>query len=271
VKKYLFLIVIISFGFTVNRIYDEKVKNLLAQLKVSEDQVEQTIFWNLSGPSFFLTATTELKNIAVGERPSLVSVIGNYTKGHSASEEFIKMYNEYRNTKKPTPPQKPQSAAEMKENYRKQLEESIVNTDKMIQQLPDMKATFEESKQSMKQQLAELDSPDNSMFSPEMDKIMMDGYNQQMEIYNQEVAKWEEEYPANNPKKMIKKWLITFLDSSENVDFNAQLKQGTGGKMVFVNPEYERKSSMWKLCFRSGKETLYSARTFAQNWLKELN
>ena len=150
------------------------------------------------------------------------------------------------------------------------MEESIANTDKMIQQLPDMKAAFEESKKSMQQQLAELDNPDNPMFSADMEKMMMDGYNQQMEIYNQNVAKWEEEYPINNPNKMIKKWLHSFLDNSNDIDFNAETKE-VNKRIVFVKENYERKSYMWKLCFRAGKETVEASRTFAQSWLKELN
>jgi hypothetical protein len=70
---------------------------------------------------------------------------------------------------------------------------------------------------------------------------------------------------------MIKKWLTAFLESSNDVDFNAELAEASNGKQVFVNQNYERKSYMWKLCFRSGKETLETARTFAQNWLNELN
>jgi hypothetical protein len=270
-KKIILLFVIITFGFTANHIYDEKVKNLFAQLKISEDGAEQSLFSNFSGPSFYLPVTAELKKIAKGERPSIVTLVGNYAKEQSASKEFIARYNQYRENKKPTEPQKPQSAAEMKAIYRIQLEEGIANTDKMIQQLPDMKETFEESKKSLQQQLADLDNPDNPMFNAEMDKMMIDGYNQQMGMYNNQVAEWEEEYPVNNPKKMIKKWLTAFLESSNDVDFNAELAEASNGKQVFVNQNYERKSYMWKLCFRSGKETLETARTFAQNWLNELN
>jgi len=70
---------------------------------------------------------------------------------------------------------------------------------------------------------------------------------------------------------MIKQCLNSFLESSKDVDFSAELKEMSNGKTIFVNQNYERKSNMWKLCFRSGKETLEAAKTFAQNWLKELN
>lgn len=268
-KKYLFLLAIVSLGFTVNHLYDDKVKNILSQLKLSEDNAEMTIFSNLSRPSFYIPGVAALKKIAVGERPSVALFAAEYIKQQTTTQEFIKRYNEYREKKKPALPEKPQPVSEMKEQYRKQLEESIANTDKMIQQLPDMKATFEESKKSMQQQLAELDDPNNPMFSADMEKLMTDGYNQQMEIYNQKVAGWEEEYPANNPDKMIKKWLNTFLENTGNVDFSAETKE-VNGKIVFVNQNYERKSHMWKLCFRAGKETVETARTFAEKWLREL-
>jgi hypothetical protein len=108
------------------------------------------------------------------------------------------------------------------------------------------------------------------MFSADMEKMMLDSYSQQMEIYNQQVAEWEAEYPVNNPKKLIKKWINSFLEVSNGVDFNAETKV-VNGKTVFVNQTYERKDSNWKLCFRAGKESVESARSFAQKWLAELN
>lgn len=271
-KKVFFLIAVITFGFiTANHLYDEKVKSVLAQIRLSEAQAEQNIFSNLSGPSFYIPSASELKKIAKGERSSIVSLAANYIKEQTSSQEFINKYNEYRERKKPTPPEKPQTAAEMKEDYKKSIKEGITGMEQLIKQMPDQKAAFEETINGYKEQLKEVDNPDNPMFSPDMEKMMMDGYNQQMELHNQEVAKWEEEYPASNPKKMVKQWLNTFLESSNDVDFSAETKEMSNGKTVFVNQNYERKPNMWKLCFRSGKETLETARTFARNWMKELN
>lgn len=268
-KKILFLIIVISFGFTINHLYDEKVKKVLVQIKLSEDQAEQTIFQNLSGPSFYIPSVAELKKIALGDRPAIVISACNYIKEQSSSKDFVKRYNEYRESRKPTPPEKPKSAAQMKEEYKASIKEGIASMEQLKKQMPDQKETWEETIKMYKEQLKETDNPDNPMFSKDMDKMMTDSYNQQMEMHNQEVAKWEEEYPVNNPKKMIKKWLTTFLDSSKDVDFKAELKDVKGRK-IFVKQEYENKSYLWKLCFRSGKETLNEARKFAQNWMKEL-
>ncbi|MET0243318.1 MAG: hypothetical protein ABW174_07615, partial [Flavitalea sp.] len=61
-----------------------------------------------------------------------------------------------------------------------------------------------------------------------------------------------------------------FLEVTSDIDFNAQLKE-KNGKMIFVNPAYEGKSADWKRAFRSGREAVLAARSFAQEWLKELN
>jgi hypothetical protein len=52
--------------------------------------------------------------------------------------------------------------------------------------------------------------------------------------------------------------------------FNAELRNNNYGKKVFVKSEYEEKSSLWKLCFRSGKESVEAARAYAKSWLNEL-
>lgn len=268
-KKYLFILVIIAFGFTLNHFFDEKVKSLLSLMHLTEDHAQMTIFSNLSGPSFYIPSTSELKKIAKGERPSLVLVAADYIKQTTKSPGFIKQYNQYREIKKPFPPQKPQSVNEMKENYRKQLLTSISESEKLIEQVPNMKDALEETIKNMKQQLADLDNPDNPMFGSATDESNNLAYEQQLEIYKQKLVEWEKEYPENNPNNMIKKWLNTFLEISSSVDYDAETKD-VGGKIVFVNPNYERKDYMWKFCYRAGKETVETARSFAKTWLNEL-
>lgn len=75
----------------------------------------------------------------------------------------------------------------------------------------------------------------------------------------------EKKYPSE-PVDMIKKRLTAFLAISATVDFDAQL-QGT----MFANPEYEKKSAEWKMCYRAGKPVVEAAREEARKWLDELN
>jgi len=195
-----------------------------------------------------------------------VQVIGDFVKEYSSSEDFIKKYNEYQEMRKPTEPEKPKTAAQMKQEYKENLQKSIDESEKNISQIPAKSKSFsEEGIKQMKEQLKQADDPNNTMFSHDMDKIMQDSYKQQMEMYDQQVAEWEKEYPVNNPQGLIKTWLNNFLDQSKDVDFNAKLAGDKNGRKKFVNQEYEYKNSTWKLCYRSGKETVESARKFAQN------
>lgn len=74
----------------------------------------------------------------------------------------------------------------------------------------------------------------------------------------------EKIYPSD-ATDMVKKRLTQYLQLSATVDFDAVVKDRR-----FVNPEYEKKSSDWKMCFRAGKEVNEAAREFAKEWLKEL-
>lgn len=68
----------------------------------------------------------------------------------------------------------------------------------------------------------------------------------------------------------LKQRLNDFIVLAGSVDFEAQLMK-RGSKMEFVNPEYRNKPDNWKMLFRMGKEPVLAARTFAQNWVKELD
>lgn len=78
-------------------------------------------------------------------------------------------------------------------------------------------------------------------------------------------AKNEKNYPPD-AVDMVKKRLNDFLEISATVDFDAEVSGG-----MFVNPEYQKKSSWWKMCYRAGKDVVAAAREEAQKWLDELN
>jgi hypothetical protein len=74
----------------------------------------------------------------------------------------------------------------------------------------------------------------------------------------------DKKLPAD-PDELIKKRLTKFMEISATVDFDAQLN----GSM-FANPEYEKKSDQWKMCYRAGKAVITAAREEVAAWLKEL-
>ena len=70
-------------------------------------------------------------------------------------------------------------------------------------------------------------------------------------------------------RMLVTKGLLEFMEATKDIDFGAELKT-VNGKKKFVNPEYERKDSRWKMAFRAGKEVVEPAREFVQKWIDEI-
>ena len=271
-KKFIFVfaILLVVAGFYAGHILDDRAKSLLQTLKLSEDNAKNTIFSDISSNSFYVPGIRELKSIALNDRAAQVDVIGKYVKDFTSSDDFKKRYNEYRESRKPSPPEKPKSSAELKAEYKADLQKSITEMKTNKSSAPaDQQAMYDETIKMLEDQLKEIDNPDNPMFSPQMDEYSKMAYEQQMDQHKKDVAEWEAKYPVNNPKPLIKTWLESFLEQTKDVDFSAQTAIDKN-RTLFVKQEYERMNSMWKLCYRAGKETTEAGRKFAQSWLGEL-
>ncbi|MBP1683186.1 MAG: hypothetical protein H6Q27_750 [Ignavibacteriaceae bacterium] len=271
-KKFIFVfaILLVVAGFYAGHILDDRAKSLLQTLKLSEDNAKNTIFSDISSNSFYVPGIRELKSIALNDRAAQVDVIGKYVKDFTSSDDFKKRYNEYRESRKPSPPEKPKSSAELKAEYKADLQKSITEMKTNKSSAPaDQQAMYDETIKMLEDQLKEIDNPDNPMFSPQMDEYSKMAYEQQMDQHKKDVAEWEAKYPVNNPKPLIKTWLESFLEQTKDVDFSAQTAIDKN-RTLFVKQEYERMNSMWKLCYRAGKETTEAGRKFAQSWLSEI-
>lgn len=272
--KKIFLLVTITvllLGFSTGKLLDDKMKSLLKQISLSEENAKSSIFSNCSGPHFYLPNLKNIKGLVGDERVLMVETIGDYVKEFVSSKEFVKRYNEYRESKKPSPPEKPQSVNELKKQQKEEFKKSIEDMKVTKSQMPaDQQAMFDEPINMLEEQLKQIDDPDNPMFSADMENMMQEGYKNELDFYNQQVAEWESKYPANNPNGMVKQWLGEFIAVTKEVDFNAQTALNENGIALFVKQEYERKDYLWKVCFRAGKKTTESASKFAQAWLGEL-
>ena len=272
-KKILFMVpvILILAGFTAQKMVDDKLKGLLQQFKTDETNAKQNILYAVSGPSYYLPNVKILKDLAVGDRVSAIQSIGNNVKEYLSSKEFVKNYNQLREDRKPTAPEAPKLSDQLKQEQKTNLLNAIAEAEKNKKQMgADQQAIFDDIIKMYKQQLADLDDPNNSMYGSQTDEYIKQGHQMEMEDYNNKLAQWEAEYPKDNPKPMIKKWINNFLDKSADINFDAKLEKDKYGKMKFVDQQYEHKDSQWKLYYRAGKETVNSARTFAQNWVKEL-
>ena len=265
------IVVSLSLSFYAFRTYESKSAEFLQKLGISEEIAKDCIWSSISGMYLSNPGGAKLRQTKANERGSLTRDIAAYAKAYTKSEEFKKKYLEYREGLKPAPPVKPRSMAEQKDDQKEQLKKSIKETEENLKKMPsDQQATMKGVVDMLKQQLKSLDDPDNAKNNPPMDAMMTQGYEMQMNEYKKKVAQWEKDNPAT-PNEMIKRWLTEFLNVSKDIDFDASLIDGDGGKKVFARTEYERRPEKWKMCFRAGKETIVAGRAFAKQWLDELD
>ena len=161
-----------------------------------------------------------------------------------------------------------QTPEEMKAENIKMAKESVAQMEEAYKKADaTMKPIFQKSVEDAKKYLKDAEDPNNKQhvrYAKNYEGLVKEfkaGYNHQM-------AEWEKKYPTNH-NLYIKKRLLEFMEATKDIDFGAELKT-VNGKKKFVNPEYERKDSRWKMAFRAGKEVVEPAREFVQKWIDEI-
>lgn len=189
-----------------------------------------------------------LKQIAVlasTDKLKIANEAFEYAKEYCNSPEFKTRYEEKRMSLKPRLQQLSESEKEMQRELIAQQEEMY--TPEILDMLP------EDARKTALQELENM-------------KAIVDG-----ELTDEQKRKWEDEAPAN-PDTAIKRALKEFLDATEHVDFYATTKLNPkNNHQVFINPLYEQKDNQWKACYRSGKELTDASRSFAKEWMAELD
>lgn len=239
-------------------------------LKITRDQAEDGIWNSFSYGAYGGPMSSAWHNFAVPARVAMVKEIGAFVKTYAKSEDFKKHYAEYRENQKPSPPDPFKGVDELRKEQQAALTKSIKESKEVVKTVTgDVKKGVEEAIRQMEAQLKEVNNPNNPMFGKEINDMMKQGWDQQNAEYQQGLKAWAEQYPES-PNLLIKNRLNYFLEISATVDFTAKVSRNQYGKMVFVNEDYEDKSSDWKLLYRCGKESVEAARTVAKDWLVEL-
>ncbi|MBF0398640.1 MAG: hypothetical protein HQK78_17830 [Desulfobacterales bacterium] len=270
-KKTALIIFILFFllSFYAFATIEHTMSSIFKQLDVTETDLKEHIWSNIAYISFSYPNPKQLLNTSNSERESIVNIVGNFVKSYTKTEEFVSKYKEYIKSRKPEPPQKPESIDDIKSKQKEQIKKSIEEMETNKKKMPaDQQAMFDNAIKSIQEQLKEMDNPNNPAYSKDVNNYIQQGYEQEMKDYKDKLAQWEKEYNGK-PDELVKKWLTTFLESTSDIDFNAVLKDENGRK-IFVNNEFQSKPQIWKLCFRAGKKTTEAARSFAQSWVNEL-
>lgn len=243
------------------------------QLGITEKQAQETIWKSFEKSGIFLppgihTRTVGLKSMLFVSRKQLIHELGGYAKEYVLSDAFAKQYSAYRAEHAPAAPSKPDEGLNRIESVnRKNLqkaEEGYKNAKDEAE-----KKFHAEQVAYWKKQLQPNENHNSKEYAAQ--KKNAEGLHDLFSLaHKNKMREFNEKYPPE-VKTMVRQRLEAFLKLSANIDFNAALKKhASGKKMVFVNDEYERKPYAWKFCFRLGKETVEEARSFAQQWLKEL-
>lgn len=205
-----------------------------------------------------------------GDKVAIASDLLAYTKEYINSEAFEIAYELERESRKPV--SELAYAPKTKEQLQQQLisdtKDALKQYEQMIANMgPENRESMEETLEVYREQLRSYEDPDNPMldYLVQTEQVNFEAQNRG---FQEELKRWEEEYPADY-NEMVKKRLERFLELTEDVDYEAALKEQYGLKK-FVNPEYEKKPAEWKFAYRSGKEVTETARAFAQQWLSEI-
>jgi hypothetical protein len=241
------------------------------QLGITENDVKALISNNFFYP--YTPNYNIIKKVTGGNRPALVIAAGNYTKQYVMTPLFEKEYKQYRDgqIKANTPPPVLTKEQIAKKNIAN-LEKDITNTENNCNKSndPNAKKACAQSLDYMKKQLAEFKSGKSAQIDYEL-RMDEQRYNEAKKLFDE----WLKDHPES-VHDLIKQRLNEFLTLTKGIDYNAVYVEGysggeTGGEGHFKKPVYNHKSSQWVAGFFAGKEITETARTFIQQWLKELN
>ncbi|MGA9119471.1 MAG: hypothetical protein WB699_08895 [Bacteroidota bacterium] len=244
--------------------------DILQRLNIPENIAHDYIWSSFQNMYLSIPNVSSLKTIARGDRAAIVKQVGDYARAFAQTDDFAKRYAEYRETRKPTPPDPPKSMDELKKEQKENMEKAIKSTEESMKSMsPELQESMKSTLDMFKEQLKAIDDPNNPTYSKDMEQAMQEGYETQKQQYEQAVVQWQKDYPSS-PAGMVQKWLEKFLAATDGVDYNAKLIDGIGKTKMFANPEYERKPDQWKMCFRAGKETVEAGRAYVRAWLHDL-
>ena len=199
---------------------------------------------------------------------TFVKALLGAAKAYTATAAFKAEYAKHRESAKPQAPEAKGSADqqmnEQQAAQKKQLAEARAQAAKMP---PEMQKQMLQMLDAMEAQLKKQTTDPNQAAG--MKQVYEAQAKADQEKYEKDQAKWTADYPADS-SALIAKRLKEFLDLTASVDFDAKLESIEGGRTLFAHPDYESKSSNWKLCFRAGREPVAAARAFVTDWLAQL-
>jgi hypothetical protein len=246
----------------------DELAGLLKEMQASREDFDLYVSSNVGSGSF--TFPPACRQIPPARRAAVVRGVGKAVKAMTKTEPFLAWYASLREETKPKRPEGLKTAAEQRRDQIADLKKTIAEQQKLRDAAKgEARAAYDQAIAAMRQMLAELESADTSG-DAEQDAAAAESNAEQRREHEQQLAAWDKEFPAGDPRPLLARRLKGFLDATAGVDFTAALVKREQ-RSVFKKPEYEAKDPTWKLAFRAGREATEAARAFAEEWLKELS
>ena len=231
-----------SYKVVINKINAD----VLSVLGFSKTLADDNILWSARNGLISVVKPgnfVQFMSMTGNEKTEIAKDFCEYVKSYVYSQEFKDKYEAYRQSKKPEVQHWSEEEKEAGRAAIAQQEEMF--TPELLDMLPP-------------------EGKANALLSIEDMKAGLNG-----ELTSTQKADWEKEVPLD-PYTHIKEGLKTFIDNTQDIDYNATTELNQYGKKIFTNPVYEDKSYEWKACYRIGKEVTDVGRSFAKEWLVEL-
>lgn len=243
-------------------------QNSMADFGLKESELKQRMVNSLANG--YIPAYPDKKSFKAAVpsvQAAFVKDTLSWVKTYTESQAFKADYAKQRESAKPSAPKSKGSVDEQYAKYLAEQRQGIETMKKSVAQMPpdmqkQMQATIKEMEAN-----AERTAKDQQMAAMMKQGIQQTAVSDQKD-YQDRLGAWEKKYPAD-PRVLIAARLHQFLELSQSVDFGAKLVP-RDGRMKFADPQYEAKSSEWKLCYRAGREPVQAARVFAQEWLSSI-
>jgi len=223
--------------------------------------------WLESGSLNATPAAKAFKAATPASRAALVRSAVAWARSYTESPAFKAAYEKERQSSRPSPPE---AKGTVEDELARQRAERRKAVDDMK---PGLGQMAPEMRKAMEAAIKEAEAANKKMDAdPQMVAMFRQMVEAQraedQEAYKGRLAAFEKRWPAD-PKTLVARRLLEFLDISADVDFEAKLVPA-GKLMRFADPRYEEKPPTWKLCFRSGRDAVAAAREAAQGWLKTI-
>lgn len=153
-------------------------EDFLQTLNISREDAENSVWYSFSSGNLNYPVSDIYKSLSGTARTALAKEIGVFAKAYTQTDDFKSKYLEMKESRKPKEPDPFQTTQAMKDQYKQQIQKSITEIEANLPNLSgDVKTAMEGAISTMKEQMKQIDDPNNLMFSKDAENARMEYYH----------------------------------------------------------------------------------------------